>query len=141
LSSFAPDPQNADGTPQPVPAPAGSSGGRPFDRALLERVLQETVTDDGDREPLSGEDKAALLEVAARYRNQPLSLDPIVIALIEAMVRTHFTVLSGAVPPAARDAVDSWRPITAQVGRALWDDPAARARLEVFWHRLGEMEP
>ena len=133
MSSFASDPQDADGGPQPRPAATGSPGGRPYDRALLERVLQETLTDERARESLSGVDRAALLEVAACHRNQPLSLDPIVIALIEAMVQTHFGVLSGS--------AESWRPITAQIGRTLWDDPAARARLELFWHRLCGMEP
>ena len=116
-----------------MPAQPGSPGGRPYDRALLERVLQETLTDESARESLSGVDRAALLEVAARHRNQPLSLDPIVIALIEAMVQTHFGVLSGS--------AEFWRPITARIGRTLWDDSVARARLEVFWHRLCEMEP
>lgn len=133
MSSYAPDPQDADGGPQSLPTDAGSPGGRPYDRALLERVLQETLTDDDAREPLSGADKAALLAVAARHRNQPLSLDPIVIALIEAMVQTHFGVLS--------DSAEFWRPIAVQIGRTLWDDPTARARLAVFWHRLCEMEP
>ncbi|NQU23380.1 MAG: hypothetical protein HQ567_19035 [Candidatus Nealsonbacteria bacterium] len=133
MSSFASDPQDADGAPQSVPAEAGSPGGQPYDRALLERVLQETLTDESARESLSGVDRAALLGVAARYRNQPLSLDPIVIALIEAMVQTHFGILS--------DVAEFWRPITAQIGRTLWDDPVARARLEVFWHRLCEVEP
>ena len=133
MSSFASDPQDADGEPQSVPAETGSPGGRPYDRALLERVLQETLTDENARESLSRVDKVALLDVAARYRDQPLSLDPIVIALIEAMVQTHFEVLSGL--------AEFWRPITTQIGRTLWDDPMTRARLELFWHRLCGMEP
>ncbi len=130
MSSSAFDPQDADGAPQPVPAEADSSDGRPYDRALLERVLQETLTDDDLHETLTAVDKAALLEVATRHKNQPLSLDPVVVELVRAVLRTHFETLS--------DSEDLWRTISAEIGQALWDDPAARSRLETFWRHLCE---
>ncbi len=133
MSSSAFDPQGADGARRLDPAEAGSSEGRPYDRALLERVLQETLTDDDLRETLTGVDKAALLEVAARYRNQPLSLDPVVVALVRAMLRTHFEALPGS--------EDLWRTISGEIGQTLWDNPAVRLRLEAFWRHLCEVKP
>ena len=131
LSSSAFDPQDANGVSQPVPVEADSSlGGRPLDRTLLERVLQETLTDGDLCEAMSAADKKALSEVATRYPNQHLSLDPVVVALVRAVLRTHFEALPGS--------EDFWQAISVEISQSLWDDVAARSRLEVFWQHLCE---
>ncbi len=133
MSSSTSGPQDADGAPRSVPGQTGLPDDRPRDRVLLERVLRETFTDDDRREPLAAVDRAALLEVATRHRNQPLSLDPVVVELVGVVLLAHFEALAGS--------EEFWRATAAEIGQTLWDDPAVRARLEGFWRHLCEMEP
>ena len=116
------------GAPQPASAQGSSPTSAVHDRALLDSVLRQTLEESTSGEELDPAEKTALLEVAGRHRGQPLSLDPIVLELVEAVLRTHFRNLAGS--------SEFWRLISAQIARSLFDDPVAHSRLELFWDRL-----
>ncbi|MCE9527088.1 MAG: hypothetical protein K8R36_13660 [Planctomycetales bacterium] len=100
------------------------------DGGLLEQVLQATLFGAGEGgspdEPLM----ASLMEVARRHQGRPLSLDPVLVDLIQAIVRINLSHLAG------RDA--DWRAMSRQIAATLWEDQPAQERLERFWTRLSE---
>jgi hypothetical protein len=97
---------------------------------LLERVLQETLFGSGEGglqdEPLM----ASLVEVARRHPGRPLSLDPVLVDLIQAIVRINLSHL------AAKDA--DWQGMSRRIATTLWEDQPSQERLERFWARLSE---
>jgi hypothetical protein len=103
---------------------------KPADGGLLEKVLQATLFGSGDGgspdEPLM----ASLVEVARRHQGRPLSLDPVLVDLIQAIVRINLSHLAG------RDA--DWHAMSRQIAATLWEDQRSQERLERFWTRLSE---
>jgi hypothetical protein len=73
---------------------------------------------------------AALQEVARRFPDEGLSLDPVAIELIAASLRVQFPLL------AQREAM--LRRMSLWIAESILDDPAARHRLAELWARLGE---
>ena len=100
------------------------------DGGLLEQVLQATLFCSGEGgspdEPLM----ASLVEVARRHQGRPLSLDPVLTDLIQAIVRINLSHLAG------RDA--DWQAMSRQIAATLWEDQRSQERLERFWTRLSE---
>lgn len=96
--------------------------------SLLEKVLQETLFGSGGSpdEPLM----AALVEVARRHQGRPLSLDPVLVDLIQAIVRINLG-------QRAAKEVD-YIAMSRRIAETLWDDLPSRERLERFWTRLAE---
>jgi hypothetical protein len=122
-SSFNPDDAAGQVPSQPRQAEREKPEG-----SLLEKVLQETLLggEGSPDEPLL----AALGEVARRHKGQPLSLDPVLVDLIEAIVRINLG------QSAVKDAQLGLMP--RQIAETLWNDLPSRDRLERFWTRLGE---
>jgi hypothetical protein len=118
---------SSQGTPtQPV-----SPAGRTYERSLLESVLQQTLEDSEAGVPLEDADSQALSEVVRRHRGQPLTLEPIAVELVQAVLWTHYGRLASS--------PEFWRTVSAEVAQTLFDDPVASPRLERLWHRLGRI--
>lgn len=99
---------------------------------LLEMVLKETRAALGD----NGSQPACLeglRAVAQRHAGRPFSLDPVTIALVEAVLADSYQRLF-AQP-------EGWRQMVADVARTLFEDPPAHERLARLWAQLGGASP
>ncbi len=114
--------------------PASSQGVSPpkqvTDPALLESVLQQTLSICSSDEPLDPGSRRALEEVAARHRGEPFSVEPVAVELVAAVLHSQ--------GKASSNSADAWRSVAFQVARTLCEDPTSRGRLETFWGRLCE---
>ncbi len=128
MSASTPDPQDAAGTPQSGPEQTSPPTDQTCDRTLLEQVLRQTLQENGAGVQLEDADKEALLQVTARYRDQPFSLEPIAVEMVWAILQTHFQTLS--------HSTGFWRMVSAEIAQTLFDDPQARPRLEELWRHL-----
>ncbi len=127
MSTSASGPQDSGDTREPThEAPPSRPAGDPD---LLERVLQETAEIYSIDEPLSAADQTAMREVAGRHRGEPLTLDPIGVELVQAVLQSHF--------PAQPHESQLWHAMTAQIALTLFDDPVSHERLQAMWIRLG----
>lgn len=117
-SSWAPPP-----VPAASPPPAGPLGD------LLDTVLQRTVSMLSADDPPDPGAMDAALAVARRHAGQALSPKPIVAELVRAMLDRQFE-RSG---PGAKAL---WQSLAGLIAETLWDDPAARERLERLWEKL-----
>jgi hypothetical protein len=118
-----PDRQRA-GAQSTTPSHAAS------DPALLESVLQQTLTACSAEAPLDSGTRRALRDVVARHRRKPFSLEPVAVDLVGAVLRGQQQGRPGS------SAV--WRAVSRRVAQTLCDDPVSRGRLEAFWDRLNE---
>ena len=132
MSSSASGPQDSAGSPQraskETPAPSDQLHGR----ELLDSVLRRTA-EDGSGATLDAADRDAFEEVARRYRGQPLTLEPVAVELVQAVLSVHFQGFS-----CPREAL---RQLSSEVAQTILDDPVAGPRLEAFWGRFGEVQP
>ena len=128
MSASASGPQDSSRRPQPASAPQSPSEPA-ADPDLLERVLQETSELCSTGGPLEGAEREALEEVARRHHGEPLSLDPIGIELVQAVLQSHF--------PAQPHASQLWQALTVQIALTLFEDPASHDRLQSLWVGLG----
>jgi hypothetical protein len=99
---------------------------------ILQQVLNQTLSGMASSRELSPEVYAALLDVARRYPNEPLCLDPIAIGLVAGCLGVQFPAL--AVREGLSKRMCLW------VAESLLADPAARQRLTELWARLGEAQ-
>ncbi|MCL6504954.1 MAG: hypothetical protein K6T86_19935 [Pirellulales bacterium] len=99
---------------------------------LLEMVLKETRAALGDNGS-----KPACLEglraVALRHAGRPFCLDPVTIALVEAVLADGYQRLF------ARP--EGWQQMVADVARTLYEDAPAHERLARLWAQLGGESP
>jgi hypothetical protein len=98
-------------------------------RALMEKVLRQTLE---SAEADSAEDEAelgVLRGVASRYRGQPFGLEPVAVGLVEAMLHARFpeTLFRGSM----------WQSMSRHIAQQLYEDPLCRGRLERLWAGLG----
>lgn len=100
----------------------------PQDRELLDRVLQQTLARISEGELFEAPDMRALQEVARQHRGQPLTLEPVALALVQAGLRAQLGSIA--------ETPKIWQPLTIQVARMLVEDPVAFERLQRFWDRL-----
>jgi hypothetical protein len=107
---------------------ARAVGQPPTDRTLLESVLQWTEATLSADDPLEAADVEALRQVARRHPATPLSRDPVVVELVQAMLRTQFSVHADWLPV--------WQSASGLIAETLFEDPVWRDRLEVLWSRL-----
>jgi hypothetical protein len=102
----------------------------PVEPEVLQQVLNQTLAGMTSTRELSPKVYAALLEVAQRHVNEPLSLDPVAIELVAGCLQVQFPALAARTALARR--MNLW------VAESLLADPAARQRLTELWARLGE---
>jgi hypothetical protein len=132
MSPSALNPESSSSTPEPVNQSSERENEKPIDRALLEKVLEETLSASHHGAPGSITGLEALRDVARRYRGQPLVLDPVAMELVWAMLRSSF--------PKVREGSREWRTMSTRIAQTLLDDPVARERLKAFWGRLTESD-
>ena len=109
--------------------PAASSVGpnAPEER-LLDVVMHQTAAVLDEQTLANSVDLPRLRAVARRHPSDALTLDPILIELIEAILETHLPQISqhgGARTKMAR-----------AVAQPLFDNPVSRGRLELLWSQL-----
>lgn len=126
---MSPSPLNS-GDAGRIPSELPPSDEKSPDSSLLEQVLQETLFGSGEGGALDEPLMASLVEVARRHQGRPLSLDPVLVDLVQAIVRINLSHL------AARDA--DWQPMSRQIAATLWEDQPSQERLARFWSRLSE---
>jgi hypothetical protein len=123
-SSFNPGNSSERIPSEPPPEEKSAEGG------LLEQVLQETLFGSGEKGSLDEPLMASLVEVARRHSGRPLMLDPVLVDLVQAIVRINLGHRAG------KDA--DWQAMSRQIATTLWEDEPSQARLERFWNRLSE---
>lgn len=107
-----------------------SSGDSSRDAEALDQVVRTMVESLEADEQATAEEIAALGAVATRLGNLPLTLDPVVIALVEAMITVNYGHL--------KRAPEIWTGTAHKIATLLFDSPAARARLDNLWRSLLE---
>lgn len=128
---MAPSPFNAGDAAGRIPSePPLPDVEKTPERGLLEQVLQETLFGSSKGGSMDEPLMASLVEVARRHQGCPLSYDPIMVDLVQAIVRINLSHL------AARDA--DWQAMSRQLAATLWEDQPSQERLERFWTRLSE---
>lgn len=131
MSAGASRAEDSDGrrpAPEQTPAAADASQRQTPERMQLEQVLRQMLDRvDGPDAPPAVE-LQALCEVARRHPGEPLTLEPVTVELVQALLGTHFQKQTAS--------LNAWREATTQIARTLFDDPGTRRRLEKFWTRL-----
>jgi hypothetical protein len=97
---------------------------------MLSQIVAETASRLAPGEAADPALWGALAEVAQRLAGQPMTLDPAGIAVIDAVLRPQFPILT------ARPAL--WDRTCRIVAQSLLADPTARRRLEQLWTSLAE---
>jgi hypothetical protein len=121
------------GEPGPTPRPAAPSEGKAeSEPAVGSHMLDQILELTSGGEPRAGfvepADVLAMREVAKTLAGQPFALEPVVVELIYAVLELQFH--KAGVPSA------TVRQMARQIATTLYDDPAARERLEALWSRL-----
>jgi hypothetical protein len=121
---FAPDDRGS---------PADRDERRPaaeLDPALLERVLEETLSD-AAASHLDPAEMRALADVARRYPGASLVADPIAAELVKSILKVRFR---------GSDASDTfWQEVSRQIANTLCEAPDTRERLDCLWSQLSEL--
>lgn len=100
------------------------------DPALLERVLEETLSDGGVPE-LDSAELHALTDVARRYRGSARVSEPIALELVKSVLLVRFPGLS------ASDTL--WHDVSRQIATILYESPDTHERLDRLWSQLSEL--
>lgn len=126
---FSPPPSADDGRSS-VP-PVGKASGTPSpEKTLLDDVVQQTLLSLGADQAVHDADVSALRAVAERYSGQPLTLEPVTVELVRAMVRTPFRSLAAS--------VEEWEQMTLSIAGTLYNHAPSRERLTSLWSRLSQ---
>ena len=106
-----------------------NKGGDSLPRHLLDEILRLTTqgVEAAQEEEASSSEVQLLKQVVRRFSGQALALDPMIVALVEAMLSEEF---GSALEPAELASMSKW------VADSLWDDPVARRRIEQLWVQL-----
>lgn len=115
---------------RPAGAPTRPPGQR-VDPALLEKVLQQTLSAADDAIQVDPVHVQRLRAVAHRRGSQPLMVEPTVVELVRAVLGAEFAGLA--------EDPERFRAMTVEIARALMDDPVASKRLEGMWKRLCDL--
>ena len=100
------------------------------DAGALDAVLRATLESAESDERVTSEEVDALRDVARRHGPGPLTLDPVAIDLVQAIIVVNYGALRR--PP------EVWQATAAKIATLLFDSPTTRARLENLWARLLE---
>ncbi len=107
------------------PSSAGSSA---VDEKLLDAVMHQTAASLDEQALASMADLPKLREIARRHPSDTLTLDPILVELIAAILETHLS------PVCRTDAMRTR--IAREIARPLFENPVSRGRLELLWSQL-----
>ena len=118
---------------QPSRPDAEPQSARPIDASLWEKVLRETTEGDGGSASLNTAEREGLRDVARRYRGQPLTLQPVAAALVEAVLSPHLPENAGTAA--------FWQGAFLQIAQTQLDDPHTHELLDLFWSRLQGEQP
>ncbi len=108
--------------------PSGSDQGDSTDPKLFDQVLDETLSVAGESPAINPEDLQSLIKVAGRHADCPLTLDPVLIEIVQAILDARFNTK----PVAA----NLWNAMARRVAETLWEDQPSRERIQKFWLRL-----
>lgn len=109
-----------------------SPGEEVVDRALLEKVIEQTLLSLGGSEPSSPEDLAALREVARRHSGRLFGLEPVAVEMVEAVLRDQLEHLR---------THQSRRAMVVEIATTLYEDQDSHDRLLALWNQLSEAQP
>ncbi len=136
----APDPKHSQRSAQTRTTDQDPSATQPSDTQpaaaqatdphLLEKVVQETLAAMGAGEAADSVDLQRLKSIAHRRRGQKLTLEPVVVEMVRALLGPNFAGLN-------KDP-EVFLAMSTQVARLLMDDPVSCRRLEILWSRLSE---
>ena len=112
-----------------IPPPVRQNTGR----ELLDKILERTALLSGSEEVLAPTEREALTAVARAHRGHPLTLEPVLVELLEVILQIH-----APAPPAAPGF---WHSAALEIGQVLLEDPTAARRLTLFWDRLSQDLP
>jgi len=118
---------------QPSRTEVEPQSAEPIDTSLWEKVLRQTTEGDACCASLSSAERGALHDVARQYRGQPLTLQPVAAALVQAVLSPHLPDNAGTAA--------LWHDAFLQIAQTQLDDPHAHELLELFWSRLQGEQP
>ena len=124
-----PDPKRS-ARPTETQTTAAQPSTPPADPHLLEKVVQETLAAMGAGETVDSVDLQRLRNIAHRRKGQNLTLEPVVVEMVRALLGPNFAGLN--------DDPEVFLAMSTQVARSLMDDPESCRRLEILWSRLSE---
>jgi hypothetical protein len=101
-----------------------------FNADMLRDIVAQTASHLAKPQEVDPAVKAAMFEVARRFAGQPMTVDPVGAALLEAVLRTKYAILASRPALLARTA--------RAVAETLLTDPEARLRVEHLWAVLAE---
>ena len=106
--------------------------------SVLDEAIRKTIASWRPQESVSKEEFNALKEVARRHQDKALELEPVVVDLVDALLKLHFAehpnAHSGASPP----DVHSRREMSREIATSLFDAPESQQRLHSLWAKLLE---
>lgn len=108
----------------------GSSAGESLGRELLDSVLRQTAQAETASDAPTASDLSALRDVAERHRGKPLTCQPVVVELVQAVLKEQFEPVVAS--------TESWSTMCAGIAQTLYEDPVSRDRLDSLWSRLME---
>jgi len=118
-------------TNQPVelqPDRPASADASAVDEVLMDAVMRQTAAALNERSLASLVELPKLREIARRHQSDTLSLDPILVEMIAAILETHLSNVCRAEAMRMR--------IAREVARPLFENPVSRGRLELLWSQL-----
>ena len=109
-------------------AASPSASSAEMEPGLLDSIVQQTAAALDELTLVQTRDLPRLREIARRHGGDTLTLDPILIELIEALLATNLPLL-------ARSATLRSK-VARAVSQTLFDNPVCRGRLELLWSQL-----
>jgi hypothetical protein len=101
------------------------------DAQALEAAVRAAIDAGESLTDISPAELEALRQVVRRWRDEPLVLEPVAVAIVAAIIEVQYRHLSR--PPEFWHAASTW------IAAVLFETPSARARLEILWRRLVEV--
>jgi hypothetical protein len=101
-----------------------------LEQSVLDDVLKATMSSDVALLQINERSHQAFLKVARQYTGQELTLDPVAIALVQAVLAE---TLNGRIVSEDRHAI-----MASEIAESLVANPTASARLAAFWKKLQE---
>lgn len=109
-------------------AASPSASSAELEPSLLDAIVQQTAAALDELTLAQTRDLPCLREIARRHASDTLTLDPILIELIAALLETNL-------PQLARSATLRSK-VARLVSQTLFDNPVCRGRLELLWSQL-----